>query len=380
MHIIDFFTEFPLRIILALFVIFTLIQLIYYLGVYAKILFHKDSSKEESGEIPVSVIICARNEEENLNNNLPAILEQDYKNFEVVVVNDASTDNSDLVLKKYAQKYPHLKTTEIKKDQKFTHGKKLAVTIGVKAAKNEWLLFTDADCYPVTKNWIKQMAGNFDEKTSIVLGYGGYKKYKSALNTLIRYDTVIIALQYLTYALSGFPYMGVGRNMAYRKSLFFKNKGFAKHYHVDSGDDDIFINQTARKENTKIEINPDSIIRSEPNSSWSSWFKQKMRHLTSASYYNRATKFRLFFEVLSRELFYATFALSLIFFTKYYLYIIGVFFIRYLIQLIIFGNIMKRFNENYLLLVSLFYDLFIPLINFIAIISNKITSKNTKWN
>ena len=341
MSIIDFFLNNPLWFIPLFFVIVTLIQLIYYWTVYGRILFHR--KKEEIKDLPpVSVIICARDEQENLDKNLPAILEQDYENFEVVVVNDSSTDDTDIVLQKFSQKYPHLKTTEIKKDQKFTHGKKLALTIGIKAASNEWLLFTDADCYPESKNWIKEMAKNFDNNTSIVLGYGGYKKYPTILNTLIRFDTIIIALQYFTYALSGFPYMGVGRNLAYKKSLFFKNKGFAKHYHIDSGDDDIFINQTATKKNTKIEISRDSIIRSEPNRKLGGWFKQKSRHLTSAKFYNRKTKYRLLTEIFSRIAFYALFVLSLVFFTKFHLYIIGIFLVRFLSQLIIYQKIMNR--------------------------------------
>jgi glycosyltransferase involved in cell wall biosynthesis len=377
-EILEYVTNNPLWLIPILFLVSALIQLIYYLGVYSKILFYKEK-EEKIHNPPVSVIICARDEETNLEKNLPSILEQEYNNYEVVVVNDSSTDDTDIVLQRFSKKYSHLKTTEIKKDQKFTHGKKLALTIGIKAAKNEWLLFTDADCYPVSKKWIKEMAKNFDDNTSIVLGYGGYQKTPSFLNTLIRFDTIIIALQYFTYALSGFPYMGVGRNMAYRKSIFFKNKGFAGHYHIDSGSDDIFINQTANKHNTKIEISPDSIVRSEPNKNIPGWFKQKKRHLTTARFYNKKTKFRLLTEIFSRLSFYGLFVLSLIFFTEYYLYIIGIFLIRYIVQLIVFHKITKRLNEKYLLIVSLFYDLLLPFFNFIGIISNKIAARNNKW-
>ncbi|MFO8235333.1 MAG: glycosyltransferase [Bacteroidales bacterium] len=353
--------------------------MIYYLGIYIRIFFYKESSLPESLP-PASVIICARDEETNLKKNLPRILEQDYPDFEVVVVNDSSTDNSDIVLKKLAQQYLNLRTTEIKKDQKFTHGKKLAVTVGIKAAKNEHLLFTDADCYPETKNWIKEMMKNFDSDTSIVLGYGGYKKYPTLLNSLLRFDTITIALQYFTYALSGFPYMGVGRNLAYKKSLFFENKGFARHYHVESGDDDIFINQTANKHNTKPEISPESVIRSQPEQSWNAWLKQKRRHLTSSGFYKRKTKFLLGTEIFSRILFYVMFVLSLIFFTDHYPYILSVFLLRSLIQLTTYHKIMNRLNEKKLLIVTLFYDFWLPFFNFIGIILNKISERNNKWN
>ncbi len=378
MQIIDLISQNPLWIIPIVLVITTIIQLVYYIAIYGKILFYKQP-EHTGNKPPVSVIICARDEQENLEKNLPLVLEQNYKDFEVVVVNDCSTDDSDIVLKRLSNQYAHLKTTEIKKDQKFTHGKKLAVTIGIKAAKNECLLFTDADCYPVSNNWVSKMAEQFTNDNSIVLGYGGYKHQGGLLNTLIRYDTLTIALQYLTYALSGFPYMGIGRNMGYKKNLFYKNKGFSGHYHIESGDDDIFINQTANKQNTKIQISKEAIVRSEPQKNFIAWFKQKKRHLKAASFYNKKTKWRLLTEVYSRIFFYASFVLSLIYFTEFHLYIIGVFLLRLLIQLIVINNISKKLCEKYLLLLSPFYDLLLPLFNFIGLISNKIeANKNTK--
>lgn len=375
MQIIDLISQNPLWVIPLILIVSTIIQLIYTIFIYGKILFYKEKGNEEN-QPPVSVIICARDEEANLEKNLPLVLEQDYPNFEVVVVNDCSTDDSDMVLQRLKNQYSHLKSTEIKKDQKFSHGKKLAVTIGIKASSNECLLFTDADCYPTSKKWISKMAEKFSENKSVVLGYGGYKHYSGLLNTLIRYDTLIIALQYLTYALSGFPYMGVGRNMGYKKSLFYKNKGFSGHYHIESGDDDIFINQVANKYNTQIQISEDAITRSEPNRSLLAWFKQKKRHIKAASFYNKKTKWRLLTEVYSRIFFFASFILSLIYFPDYYLYIIGIFVFNYIIKFIVINNISKRLHEKYLLLLSPFYDLLLPLFNFITIISNKIETKN----
>jgi len=378
-EIIDKLIENPLWLGPLFFVLAFLVQMVYYLGIYIAVLVYKE--REHGPELypPVSVIICARDEQTNLENNLPAILEQDYPDFEVVVVNHGSSDNTDMVLQRFQQQYPHLKTTEIKKDQKFTHGKKLAVTMGVKKASHEWLLFTDADCYPVSKNWIRSMARNFDEQTSLVLGYGSYATRDGVLNNMIRFDTLSIALQYFSYALKGFPYMGVGRNLAYRKSLFFKNKGFAGHYHLESGDDDLFVNQTASKDNTRVQISQESQMVSEPHKSFTGWFKQKRGHLTTGSHYRIKTRFRLMTEVVSRMVFYAGFILSLVWFTPYYLYIIGIFAVRWITLLVDYKGIMSRVGEKKLLLPLIFYDIFLPFINFMGIISNKISSNNHQW-
>jgi len=381
-EVIDLLIERPVLVVPFLLLLAFVVQMIYYLGVYTSILAYKEKETQPASGSwpPVSVIICAKDEETNLETNLPAVLNQDYPEYEVIVVNHGSSDDTDMVLKRFEQQYNHLKTTEIKRDQKFTHGKKLAVTVGIKKATHEWLLFTDADCYPTTRNWIRSMARNFDEQTAVVLGYGGYKRQGGFLNSMIRFDTLTIALQYFSYALRGFPYMGVGRNLAYRKSLFFNNKGFAGHYHMESGDDDLFVNQTAVKSNTRVQISHDSVVMSEPHHTFTNWFKQKSRHLTTASFYKGKTKFGLLTEVISRFLFYVAFVLTLVFFTGYYPYILGIFLIRLIVQVIDYKGIMNRVGEKNLLFTVLFYDILIPFINFMGIIRNKIASNNHQWN
>jgi hypothetical protein len=173
--------------------------------------------------------------------------------------------------------------------------------------------------------------------------------------------------------------MGVGRNLAYRKSLFFKNKGFASHYHIESGDDDLFISQAANKTNVSVEISHESITRSQAETSFSKWFKQKKRHLSTGKLYKFKTKWRLFCENTSRIGFYALFILSLIFFKEYYIYILSVFAFRMILQLIIYKVAMKRLNEKYLLLPSLLYDILIPFFNLSFLLVNNLSRKKNRW-
>ncbi len=260
------------------------IQLCVYWLEYRRLAFYR---RKESAitKLPVSIIICARNEKENLQKHLPSILEQDYPDFEVIVVNDCSWDETDLVLMDIAKKYAKLKIVTIKEQEKYTHGKKFAITLGIKAASHENLLFTDADCYAANIQWLFLMQRNFSNQHEFVLGYGPYEKEKTLLNKLIRFDTFFIAIQYLSASLSGAAYMGVGRNLGYKKSVFFRNKGFAKHNHILSGDDDLFVNENANATNTTIEIDKDSFTYSIPPSTFSKWIGQKKRHLTTAKYY-----------------------------------------------------------------------------------------------
>jgi biofilm PGA synthesis N-glycosyltransferase PgaC len=360
----------PEIIFMVLFGLSFIVQLIFYLGIYARFLFYKPVSLKKKQE-PVSVIICARNEAENLDKYLPSVLTQDYPVYEVIVVNDCSLDHTDEILGKYLKKYKHLRTTNINEDKKFAHGKKLAVTVGIKAAKHEILIFTDADCQPSSDQWLSRIQRNFTKEKSIVLGYGGYFRRKGLLNNYIRYDTMMIAWQYFSYVLSGNPYMGVGRNLAYRKSLFFANKGFASHYHLLSGDDDLFVNETANKINTAIEFSPQSHTRSETKKTLREWIKQKRRHLTTSKYYKSRHKFLLGIEAISRILFYGSF-FYLLSIHVYPRYILSAFGLRFLLQLVFTKKVMKLLNEKNLLISSLFFDVFSLFINFILYISNRL--------
>jgi len=353
-----------------------IVQLVFYLGIYARLPFYKPKSLKNKKD-PVSVVICARNEAENLDRYLPYVLSQKYPTYEVIVVNDCSTDQTDEVLGKYLKKYKHLRTTNINEDKKFAHGKKLAVTVGIKAAKYEILVFTDADCQPESDQWLTRIQQNFTKNKSIVLGYGGYFRRRNLLNHYIRYDTLIIAWQYFSYALAGNPYMGVGRNLAYRKSLFFENKGFASHYHLLSGDDDLFVNETANKSNTAIEFSCESHTRSESKKPLREWIKQKRRHLTTNKHYKSRHKFMLGIEPLSRFIYYGSF-IYLISIRIYPIYILSAFGFRFLLQLVFTKKVMKLLNEKNLLISSLFFDVFSLFINFILYISNRLRFKRRR--
>ena len=350
------------------FVIAAAIQLYYYLWFYLPVWLYRHP-EPEGPEKGVSVIICARNESANLRKFLPAVLEQDYPDFEVIVVNDCSEDDSYYVLGEYLKKYPNLKVSNVNKDPKFSHNKKFAQFIGIKAAVNEILLFTDADCKPESDKWISLMTSRFDAQTGFVLGYGGYFKDKGILNAWIRYDSMTIAMQYLGMAIRKRPYMGVGRNLAYLRKIFFEKKGYGSHNHVISGDDDLFVNSHASGNNTCPEFRPGSHTRSVPPATLREWIKQKKRHLTTAPYYRRGDKFVLLAEPVSRFIFYGTFAVLI---SQLYLWpwISGIFVVRLTCQLTVASLTQKRLNERGITGFIPIFDIFSPIVIGSVIISN----------
>jgi len=365
---------------LTLFVVFLLvfiIQLYYLISQYKSLSAYKVSDDLPEVKIPVSVVISARNESKNLTEYLPSILEQNYPDFEVVLVNDCSFDDSEDVLKDMQKQYPHLKVVTITEHDRFKTGKKFALTLGIKAAKNEHLLFTDADCKPASEHWIAYMASCFTDDKQIVLGYSPYYKKSGFLNGMIRFETLRTAINYLSAALNGNPYMGIGRNLAYTKTLFFSNKGFASHMHILAGDDDLFVNQNATSTNTAIEIHPDSFMYTEAKSSFGALYRQKKRHMGVGKAYKNSHRRMISFEVMSGLLFYLLFISCLIFYFEPLL-AFGLFAFRWIVQVLVFRKTFKKLNAMsqiwYLPFLDFVYYIYI---SFFGLIGTFV--KTTQW-
>lgn len=367
----------PEIILFSVFLLSLGIQLVYNWGVFTHLAFYKSVESSIVETQPVSVVICARNEAVNLQKYLKSVLNQNYPDFQVVVVNDCSWDESQAFLEQLEDKYSNLKVLTIKEQEKYRHGKKFALTLGIKAAQNEILLFTDADCEIPSPEWIRRMQSNFDPQTEFVLGYGPYMKKAGFLNRMIRFDAFFTALQYFSFSMMGMTYMGVGRNLAYRKSVFFRNKGFASHQHILSGDDDLFVNEVARKGKVKIELNPESFTYSESKNSFSDWFRQKKRHISTGKYYRSKHKAVLGIFGISHILFYLSFITLLIIRFDWRLLIV-LFLLRLLSQLFVYTKGMKVLGEKDLWWMSPFMDAFNVFFYPVLQIANWIFKTN-KW-
>ncbi|MEO7524427.1 MAG: glycosyltransferase [Ferruginibacter sp.] len=313
---------------------------------------------------PVSVIICARDEAKNLTENLPSVLAQDYKTtHEVVLVNDNSFDDSKYILEDFKRENKQLQVVELTQEATGMPGKKFPLSIGIRTAKHEIVLLTDSDCVPASEHWIENMQNAYDDNTEIVLGYGSFQKTGSLLNKLIRWETFHSALQYFSYALAGVPYMGVGRNLSYKKTVFFRHKGFATHNNIPGGDDDLFINTAATKKNIKINIDKESFTISKPAATWKQWKTQKKRHYTTGKYYKPFHKFLLGLYAVSHFLFYPLLVSACLFYNWQYALII--FGIRLILQAIVYWKCLHKLGEKDLFPMFLLFDLWMFFYYFI---------------
>lgn len=357
------------------FIAVVVIQAIFYIFFFARFTVLKQEKKPQKN-MAVSVIICAKNEAENLQNFIPLVINQDYPTFEIVLINDASNDNTLRVMEQFASQHENIKIVNVRNNEAFWGNKKYALTLGIKASKNEFLLLTDADCKPVSKHWIRNMTSHFSNDKQLILGYSGYSKIKnSLLNKLIRFETLVTAMQYFSFAKLGIPYMGVGRNLAYAKTVFFKNNGFVNHIKVKSGDDDLFVNQIANKKNTAICFSKNGFTESIPKTTYKDWYKQKRRHVSTAKYYKLKHKILLTL-IYSSQLLFWIFATALFITTYNWQIVLALFLFRIIIQYTIFGIPSKKLKENDLLVCLPFLEVFLIIIQLTIFINNLISKPN----
>ena len=359
------------------------------------------TSKEMVNAPGVTVILAAHNESYNLSQYLQALLSQDYPLYEVIVVDDGSEDSTRDVVERYMTSDPRLKMSFVPYGARVRSTKKLAITLAAKAAKYDYLLLTDADCVPESSHWISEMMSGFEpstlkngvnralaaensqHSTDIVLGFGAYFMHKSHLNRLVQFDTLFNGLHYLGAALCGHPYMGVGRNLAYKKSLFFESGGFSHLMTTRAGDDDLFVNHVATRTNTSVVISRESLTWSPSKRTFKEWWQQKRRHLSVSPQYRTSTKFRLAFEPLTRGLFYLALIGAFVYYflcTSYIvpLYIaLGLFLLRWIVQTIILNTSARRLGlKSFNMFSILWFDIVLPLINLWMLVVPK---KQTKW-
>lgn len=295
---------------------------------------------------PVSIIVCAHDEEKNLRELVPLLLQQDHPQFEVIVVEDRSNDGTFDFLLEATKADPRLRMVRVAQTPSHINGKKYAITLGVKAATYEWILFTDADCRPASTHWASTMSSYMDESHQFVIGFSPYIKTSGLLNSFIRFETFTTVIQYAGLALLGMPYMGVGRNLAYRKSLFLDSKGFNNYLGVMGGDDDLFVNQHATRRNVAVATGKDSITYSYPKATFKEFYYQKLRHLSVGKHYRFSHRLVLGLFALSWILTWVA-ALPLVLISTYAIWGAALFVVRFICIEMAFRMAARKLGEPF---------------------------------
>ena len=351
--------------------------------------FNRKREEGAEAQVPVSVIVCAHDEAENLRTLVPQLLSQEYPEFEVIIVNDRSNDSTFDYLLAETKNDPRLRMVNVKETPERVNGKKYGITLGIKAATHDWILLTDADCRPKGTQWIRSMSRYFNDGAQFVLGFSPYERRSGFLNLFLRFETVLTAIQYFAFGWMKNPYMGVGRNLAYRKSLFLEQKGFNNFLHVTGGDDDLFVNMHARGENTRLQLVPESLVYSIPKTTWRAFYNQKIRHLSVGKRYRFSHRSLLGLFSLSWIITWlswivligwllTTFAGSaLLYATETYLIVVP-FVLRCILLLLLFRSMLKKASLSFSLWTLPVLD-FVYAIYYLSTGLVALTTKKIRW-
>lgn len=350
--------------------------LLYYLLIFSRFLFFKSKQYPPEHLPAVSVIICARNEAENLLQNLKMVLIQNYPKFEVIVVNDQSEDETAQVVQEYIARNPNLRLINIRKDiEKPLGGKKFPLKVGIEAASYDIIVTTDTDCKPLNPKWLRFLVMEFVQETKLVLGFAPFNKLPGFLNKLIRYDNTLSALNYFSFALAGMPYKGVGRNMAFRKNSYTEWNGYSKRGgKIQAGDDVLFVNAVAKKRSTEIAINKESFIYTQPKTTFGEWLAQRARHAQTNFYYKFYHQFILLLPPLATLILYF-FPFAFIFYPEESIYaaIAGgtVYIFRLFVHTVVSNKLDNGDLKWYIIFLDLAYIFTLPILFFKSILSSE---------
>ena len=364
-----------LTVVFYIFVVFTVIQIVYYLT-FSSFLFKEKKKNQSLNQVPISVIIFAKNSASALKNNLPFILAQNYFKFEVVLINNVSTDNTPAVLEDFAAQNSNIKIIDVDNNEAFWGSKKYALTLGIKAAKYEHILFTEANSEPLSEFWIDEMSKQFTQTKTIILGYGKYKKENTLTNFFIRFENLLTAIQCFSFAKLGHPFMAFASNFGYEKSEFFNVKGFINHMKINEGEADLFIKDAATKENITFSVSNNSFVEIDTPKSFGKWILKLRINNSLKKHYKFKHRFLLNFFTFSKVLFYVL-ATVLFFFYPWQI-ILPIVLTYFLIQYIIIGLSAKKLKEPYLIFLLPFLEIGLLLIQ-ISIFSANLISKPNHW-
>lgn len=336
----------------------------------------KEKPKRKKGTLtkdalpPVSVVLTARNDASWLKENLVYLLEQDYPNFEVVVVDYLSHDDTQFVLKLLQDYYPHLKVVPFKEDVNLFQGKKYPLSIGIKSAKNDILMLADPDCIPKNMQWLRGMVEGYSNKnTQIVLGFCGLKRTKTLLGLMQQYDNLAYSAHYLGNALLGHPYTGSGRNLSYRRKFFFKQGAFIRHYSVAGGSDDLFVYQNANRKNTSVCIDSDACLSTEPRKTFAQWHRLRLERVSTRNWHSLGSRLVEDLMPLANVAFYALAALLVLRGTLPWVVVAGAVAIKWIWQIVSFAQLCKRFEGGLAYLAAPFLEIYFIIANTILVLT-----------
>lgn len=346
--------------------IVTFIELLYYYLLFARFSFMRKKSDTSHYQPAVSVVMVAKDAASVLLKTLPKFLNQQYGEFEVVVVNDHSQDDTRLLLVEYQQQYSNLKIVELDTSVTTIRGKKFALSMGIRCASHSCILITSPECAPTSTHWIEKMAAKFENDKQIVLGYSTFERRKNPFNRMLHFDCLVNAIQYFSLARINSTYRGNAWNMGFTEQMFVQQRGFASHNHIRYGEEDIFVSRSAKRNNTAIEFSREAITVLQRNARHDYWLDHKQGLYYTRKFNTFKNRFLLNFYAVVNLLFYVGLVLAILLSIGNVVLLsttLGIVALRILSQYLVFGYAAAKLNEKQVIPAILLYDILFAILN-----------------
>ncbi len=360
---------------LCLFAAALLVQL-FYLILIAKFIFGKRKRTGSENQPSVSIIVTSRNYLSHLEDLIPALLEQDYPDFEVVVVDDCSSDGTEWYLKELKMRYANLKTTQIIQETDFPNA--LAITVGIRAASKEWLIFLTPLCRVSGSDWLKSYAQQFTPKKDAIVGYVNYSKAKGSSKRTFRYENFYSFLLFGTARALGLQMPISENNMAYRRETFLQMKGFAAVLDSPFSENELFLNKIAGRKNSAFQFNPSSSVHYIGEADWIDAVNFKKKQLLIKRKFSFGQRFFLSFNAFSR-LVIDVLVIVLAILSPWRFWVAGAWTFVLILETIWLAVATKRLGERNMLPGLLFYNAMSPFINGSYVVNQLFTGQKRKW-
>lgn len=364
-----------LTVVFYAFIVFTAIQIIYYLT-FSSLFFKSKKTNKINTKPPISLLIFVKNSAAYLEKNLTYFLNQDYPEFEILLIDNCSSDDTDEVLEKIKTKHKKVRIINVENNESFWANKKYTYTLAIKAAKYNHLLFSEIIAKPISKNWILEMSNQISDKKSLVLGYTKHNTSKGFMNLLIRFNDVLDALKAFTFTKFNTPFRASAYNFSFTKDNFFRVNGFIKHIKINYGKDDLFLRDAYFKKNTSFSIDEDSFVEITKEKTFKDWFSAQKRNSFLQNHYKLNHQILLFLYTITK-LGSLTLGITLLFFYPYkiILCIIGFYF---LVKTIVLALATKKFKEPKIIFLFPFLEIILILLQ-ISIFINNLMLKPNHW-
>lgn len=357
-------------LILVLFIV----QISLHLGIYGRIssfrLMERKQIREKEPAISVVVPLFAE-DSAYLDSSLVNLLTQDYKEFEVVLVYVGNSDDFFADVKSLQRLYPNLSPVHIDYTPHYPVSTKIALNVGIKSAKHDFVIITSSDAIPSSDRWLSLLAKGF-LYGDVVLGYCGVARQSGFKNFIFREYQFSNSVAWLSSAIRRRTYAASRNALGFSKGLYFGNRGFS-HLNMNVGEDDLFVQQIASRDNVSVVLSPRATCTERTWGGWSWWWRKIKTQHTTHKYYPKGAMATQISELVLRVLFFAAVISACVFMPwEFYIAAIIVALLRYFFVLFVTVRNARRLGEGGLIALHFVYDFIEPLLRlFISLVSHR---------